>query len=322
MGFIDKIYKEIGESDFNQDVRDWLSTGLLPLNKALSGDYHKGIPVGRITEIIGGPSTGKTLLATMALIETQRRDGIGVLLDYEHAFSLSRAKKLGLSDDRNKWIYKQPPTAEEGFRIVEFIANAVRNENPDKFVTIVKDSVASMITQEEAKVGYGEGNMRTRLSLPVVMSESLKKIAGIVSKTNITLIYLNQTRVNPGVVYGDSETTPGGNALKFYASVRLRLSKGGKIKGDDEKTVIGENVKAGTIKNKVYEPFRDCEYITHFTDGINLELSHINFLDKQGKFGDSKGWLELDGKKYRRDQLLDLAKSDPAINAKILSMFS
>jgi recombination protein RecA len=154
------------------------------------------------------------------------------------------------------------------------------------------------------------------------MSESLKKIAGIVSKTNITLIYLNQTRVNPGVVYGDSETTPGGNALKFYASVRLRLSKGGKIKGDDEKTVIGENVKAGTIKNKVYEPFRDCEYITHFTDGINLELSHINFLDKQGKFGDSKGWLELDGKKYRRDQLLDLAKSDPAINAKILSMFS
>ena len=206
MDFIDKIYKEIGESDFNQDVKDWLSTGLLPLNRAISGKYDGGFPVGRITEIYGGASSGKTLLATRACIETQAKDGLAVFLDYEHAFSLSRAKSLGLLDEKYMWIYKQPQTAEEGFRIVEFIANTVRQENPDKFVTVIVDSIASMVTKEELETGYGESNMRTRLSLPAAMSESLKKIAPVVSKTNITLIFLNQTRDNPGVLFGDKTT--------------------------------------------------------------------------------------------------------------------
>jgi protein RecA len=319
MDWIEKIYSEIGESDCNQDIRDYLSTGLLPLNMAISGKYDGGFPVGRITEIYGGASAGKTLLATRALIETQKRDGLGVFLDYEHAFSLSRGKALGLSDDKYKWIYKQPTTAEEGFKIVEFIAKTVRDEYPDKYVTVIKDSIASMVTKEEMETGYGEGNMRTRLSLPAVMSESLKKVAGIVSKTNITLIFLNQTRDNPGVMFGDKTTTPGGNAMKFFASTRIKLSKTGKIKPDG--VVIGENVKAQTVKNKIYEPFKECDYVTHFTNGINLEMSHIEALDKMGKLGDKKGYVVFDGKSYRKGQLAQKCQDDPAMYEALLGLF-
>jgi protein RecA len=319
MDFIEQIYREIGENDFNQDVKDHLSTGLLPLNMAISGKYDGGFPVGRITEVFGGESSGKTLLATMALIETQKRDGLAVFLDYEHAFSLSRGKKLGLSDDKYKWIYKQPTTAEEGFRIVEFIAKTVRDQYPDKFVTIIKDSIASMVTKEEMETEYGDGNMRTRLSLPAVMSESLKKVAGIVSKTNITLIFLNQTRDNPGVMFGDKKKTPGGNAMKFFASVRMKLAKTGKIK--DEGEVIGENVKAQTVKNKVYEPFKECDYVSHFTNGINLEMSHIETLSKMGKLGDKKGFVVFDGKSYRKGQLCEKCQTDPAIYEALLGLF-
>jgi len=321
MDFIEAIYKEIGECDFNQDVRDYLSTGLLPLNKAISGRYDGGIPVGRITEIFGGPSSGKTLLATMACVETQKRDGLAVFLDYEHAFSLSRGIKLGLSDDKYKWIYKQPSTAEEGFRIVEFIANTVRKDYPDKYVTIIKDSIASMVTKEELETGYGDGNMRTRLSLPAVMSESLKKIAGIVSKTNITLIFLNQTRDNPGIMFGDKTTTPGGNATKFFASLRIKLSKTGKIEDGGE--VIGENVKAQTVKNKIFEPFKECGYVTHFTNGINLEMSHIEDLDKRGLLGDTKGWVALpSGEKFRKKQLAELCRERPEVYETLLSLYA
>jgi len=322
MDFIDAIYREIGESDFNQDIKDYLSTGLLPMNKAISGKYDGGFPVGRITEIFGAESSGKTLLATRACIETQKRDGLAVFLDYEHAFSLSRAIKLGLSADKYKWIYKQPTTAEEGFRIVEFIANTVRKDHPDKYVTIIKDSIASMVTKEELETGYGEGNMRTRLSLPAVMSESLKKITGIVSKTNVTLIFLNQTRDNPGIMFGDKKKTPGGNAMKFFASVRIKLTKTDPIKDGDSGPVIGENVKAQTVKNKVYEPFKECNYVTHFTNGINLEMSHIEDLDKLGLLGDSKGWVALPtGEKFRKKQLAELCRERADIYETLLSLY-
>jgi recombination protein RecA len=176
-----------------------------------------------------------------------------------------------------------------------------------------------MVTKEEMETAYGDGNMRTRLSLPAVMSESLKKVAGIVSRTNITLIFLNQTRDNPGVMFGDKQTTPGGNAMKFFASVRIKLSKTGKIKPDGE--VIGENVKAQTVKNKVYEPFKQCDYVTHFTNGINLEMSHIEALAKMGRLGDKKGFVVFDGKSYRKGQLAEACQKDPSLYEALLGLF-
>jgi protein RecA len=320
MDFIEKIYREIGESDFNQDVRDFLSTGLLPLNKAMSGKYDGGFPVGRITEVYGGPSSGKTLLATMALIQTQKKDGLAVLLDYEHAFSLSRAKTLGLSDDKLSWIYKQPATAEEGFKIVDFIGNAVREADSEKFVTVVIDSVASMVTKAELETEYGEDNMKTRLSLPMCLSVALKKLAPLVSRTNITLIFLNQTRDNPGQMFGDKETQPGGKAMKFYASTRIKLSKGKKEKDGEE--IVGEKVTAQVVKNKVFEPFKTCEYITHFAEGINLPLSHIEALNSMGKLGDTKGWVVLpSGEKFRKKELAEKCRADRELYEQILTYF-
>jgi len=321
---IDKIYKEIGESDFNQDVKDWLDTGLKPLNKRISGHYNGGFPVGRITEIYGGPSCGKTLLATNACIETQKRDGLAIFLDHEHAFSLSRGRKLGLSDDKNLWIYKQPTTAEESFKIIEYVANMIRTEYPDKYVTIIEDSVASMVTEEELNTEYGDENMRTRNSLPMLMSTALKKLSAVVSKTNITLIFLNQTRDNPGVMFGSKEKTPGGNSLKFYASVRIRLSKRGKITIDGSKDgeIIGETVKAQTVKNKVYEPFKECDYTTHFKNGINLVISHIDEAVKLGIIEKSGAWYNFEGCKVQgKDKLIATFDSDPALYEAMLANF-
>ncbi len=322
MDLAEELTKGIGENDANQDVSDWLSTGLLNLNYAMSGKYSGGFPVGRITEIYGGESSGKTLMATMAMAETQKKGGVAVMLDFEHAFSLSRAEELGLVTDPSQWIYKQPATAEEGFELAEKICNIVRKHDSRKHVTIVLDSIASMVTKSEFEAGFTDGNMKTRLSLAVCLASSLKLLAGIVSRTNVTLIFLNQTRDNPGIMFGDKESTPGGKAMKFYASLRVRLGKKGKIKGDDGKSIAGEEVVAKTIKNKVFRPFQEAEYNSSFSEGIDIETSHIQYLASIGMMGSSSGYVELDGKKYRIKQLARMAKDDPEVNGKVLALFS
>lgn len=320
MGFIDELYKGLGENDCNQDVPFWLSTGFIPLNIALGGDKDKGFPGGRITEISGMESTGKTLLATMAMIGVQRLGGLAVFLDYEHSFSIYRAIQLGLSEARDQWIYKQPNTAEEGFRIVDFVCDHVAKHNINKPVIIVKDSVASMVTQEELEAGY-EGNMKTRLSLATFMSTALKQVAGKISKSNVTLLLLNQVRINPTIMYGDKKTTPGGNAIKFYSSVRLQLSKAGQVKEGDE--VIGENINAVVKKNKVYRPFTAAAYVTDFDMGVNLELSHINALEKAGLLTGAKGYVDFEGKSWRKKALAEFFRNeDQPAYSRLLGMFS
>lgn len=321
LGWIDKIYKEIGNNDQNQDVKNWLSTGYLPLDYAISGRWAGGgFPTGRIIEIFGGESSGKTMLATKACINTQQKGGLAVFLDYEHAFALSRAVNLGLSTDRDKWIFKQPVSAEKGFGIIEFIANEVRKVDSDKFITVVVDSVASMATEAEIEAGFDEQNMKSRLSLPAVMSSSLKLLHPLVNNTNITLLFLNQTRDNPGVMFGDKKKTPGGNAMKFYASVRIKLSKTGKVKDGDR--VVGDYVDATVIKNKVTEPYRECSYLASFKEGINLYASHIEALDALNMLGNTKGYVEFGGKNYRKRELEELVRQEPAEYRRLLDMFS
>lgn len=320
MDLIDSIIKQVGGSDANQDVKDWLSTGLLQLNEAMSGQIGGGFPVGRITEIYGGSSSGKTLLATMAMIETQKKGGLAVFLDHEHAFSIARARTLGLSDDKSQWLYKQPETAEQSFSIIEAICDMVLKQGVMTHITFIIDSVAFMVTEMEMETEYGKENMKTRFSLPTFMSTGLKKLARKISQTNVTLIFLNQTRVNPTVMFGDNETQPGGNALKFAASVRVKLRKGAKYKDGEE--IIGENIHVEVVKNKVFEPFRKAQYVTHLTNGINVELSHIEELERRGKMGDSKGYVEWGGKKLRKKQLVEMAQADPNVNAELLALFA
>jgi recombination protein RecA len=299
----------------------------LPLNYAISGDHFDGgLPQGRISEIYGPESSGKTLIATMAMIETQRRGGLAVFLDYEHAFSIKRAVQLGLVTSRDQWIYKQPETAEEGFQIVEFICDMVSKEGITKPVTIVKDSVAAMITQEEMEKEIGEENMRSKLSLAACMSANVKKIAKAINKTNVTLIFLNQIRTNPGVMYGDNQKTTGGNALKFYASVRIKLHKGGKIREDDKKEgdVIGEEVAAEVIKNKVSIPFRKADYISSFTEGVNLHRTHLECLKGMGRIVVSGSWYSLpDGTRLGQGaaNVEKALREQPALYARMMGYF-
>jgi len=241
------------------------------------------------------------------------------MLDYEHAFSLSRAVQLGLSIDKSLWIFKQPETAEQGFGWIEAMANIVREADSDKYITVVIDSVASMITKEEADAGYDGVNMKVRLSLASVMSQSLKKLGSLVNNSNVTLLFLNQTRDNPGIMFGDKKITAGGNALKFFSSVRVKLNKNGKIKDGD--VIVGESVNATVIKNKVTEPFRECEYQGSFKEGINLYGSHIDALFEMGLLGDSKGYVEFGGVKMRSKELEKICREQPEKYSELLAMF-
>lgn len=320
--FIDELYEAIGENDCNQTVSDYLSTGILPLNKIISGKYDGGIPVGRITELYGKSSSGKTLIATMAMIETQKKGGIAVFLDFEHAFSSDRAETLGLSLDKTKWIYKQPDTAEGAFDGVEKIIGIVRKSAIQKPITIVFDSVASMVTKEEFEATYENVNMKTRLSLASFMSSALRKIVGQAAKFNITLIFLNQTRDNPmhQQTHTAKEYTSGGNAMKFYASVRLELRKGIKVELED-KSVIGEQVTAKTVKNKIYSPFKTTSYVSNFDMGIDLVATHIGALEEQGVFGNSRGWLVWNGENIRKKEIIEKCRADKEFYDNILKNF-
>ena len=310
--YVKEIEKKLGPPEEIEEVSGFISTGILPLNHILSGTYTGGIPVGRITEIFGGESSGKTALATMVLAETQRKGGVAVFLDFEHAFDARRARVFGLNTEcKSTWIYRKPESAESAFKGIEGIAELAEAGVIKKDITIVVDSVAAMTTLAELEADYDEMNMKTNLSLSMVLSRCLKRVASVISKHNITLIFLNQTRDNPGVMYGDKEKTPGGKALKFYASTRVKLTKVGKIIGDD-KDVLGETIKATVIKNKVYRPFRECGYSSSFTIGVDLIGTHVNFADALGLLGNTKGWVEYNGNKMRRKELVAKMKEDKA----------
>lgn len=319
--FMKDVYKSIGKSDCNQDVNDWIDTGLLQLNKVLSGSYKNGIPVGRVTEIAGAESSGKTALATHIAIETQKKGGLVIFLDYEHAFSMYKAKQAGLSDKEGMLIYKQPTSAEEGFALIEKLADVVKKHNSDRMITVIIDSVATMPTLAELEADYEKLNMKTNLSLAMVMSRCLRKVVPVVNKHNITLLMINQLRDNPGATYGPKTKTPGGKALKFYASVRLQLRKASKITVEKTKEVIGEVIEVSNQKNKVSIPFRTCQYISDFKKGVNFVESHIEYAKSKGWLGNTKGWLEWNGQKVRKKELIEDLIQDNELYMKFLGLF-
>lgn len=316
---IDKLFPST-KAEF-QDVKGRLSSGYPPLNNALSGSYlYGGFPMGRISEIYGAESSGKTLLATMCCVANQALGGMCLWFDFEHSFSLSYAKQMGLSDDPNLWRYLSPDTAEEGFEKIKELGDVLQsNDAGDTNILIVIDSVPSMVTLEEDKLDHiQDATMRTQLALASFMSRNMKWLARTVSNTNMTVIFLNQTRSNPNP-FSANESTPGGNALKFYSSLRLRLVKKGKELDNDE--IVGERVEAETVKNKTYMPYRKCEWITHFKYGININLSVINFLQAQGLLDYKGGWFTLDGEKYRKKDLTDLMQNNEDFKKRMFDKF-
>jgi recombination protein RecA len=272
-----------------------ISTGALSLDLALGG---KGLPRGRIVEIFGPESSGKTTIALQAVANAQRLGGVAAFIDAEHALDPTWCKKLGVTIDT--LLVSQPGSAEEALQIAELLvhSNAVD--------IIVIDSVAALVPKAEIEGEIGDTFVGIQARL---MSQALRKLTGGVSRSKSVLVFINQIREKIGVMFGSPETTPGGRALKFYSSIRLDVRRIGPVKEGEE--VVGSRVKVKVVKNKVAPPFRVCEFDMMYSHGISregdlLDMGLANkFVEKSGSwlnYGDLRlGQGRENAKQFLRD---------------------
>lgn len=259
---------------------DTISTGSLSLDMALGG----GFPVGRIIEVYGPESSGKTTLALHAVREVQKKGGIAAYVDAEHALDPEYAGNIGVNLD--DLLISQPDTGEQALEITETL---VRSNAVD---IVVVDSVAALVPRAEIEGDMGDSHMGLQARL---MSQALRKLTGAISKSKTTVVFINQIRMKIGVMFGNPETTAGGQALKFYASVRLDIRRAEQIKDGD--STIGNHVKVKVVKNKIAPPFRTAEFDIMYNEGISFEGDLIDLAVKYNAVGKSGAWYEYDGEK-------------------------
>ncbi len=286
-----------------------IPTGSISLDLALGG----GIPKGRVTEIYGPESSGKTTLALHVVSEFQKRGGQAAFVDAEHALDPEYAKKIGV--DVDNLLISQPDTGEQALEIVETL---VRSNAVD---VIVIDSVAALTPRAEieGEMGGSLPGLQARL-----MSQALRKLTAIVAKSGTTLIFLNQIRMKIGVMFGNPETTTGGNALKFYASVRLDIRRIGRIDTGvgDTKQTIGNATRVKVVKNKVAPPFRQAEFEIRYNVGIDKASDLVSTGVKLGVIGKAGAFYEIEGQKHQgmekaRTALLADAKLFETLDKKV-----
>ena len=302
---MDKIEKNFGKGsimklgDENVEQVDVIPTGSISLNAALGVG---GYPRGRIIEIYGPESSGKTTLAIHAIAEAQKAGGIAAFIDAEHAFDRFYAAKLGVDVD-NLWI-SQPDNGEQALEIAEQL---IRSSAID---IIVIDSVAALTPKAEIEGDMGDNKVGLQARL---MSQALRKLTSAISKTNTTCIFINQLREKIGVMFGNPETTTGGNALKFYASVRLDIRRATQLKDGEE--VIGNQTRVKVVKNKVAPPFRKAEFDIMFGEGISRAGEIIDLGAELGIIKKSGSWYSYNDTKLGqgRDASKQVIQDNPEL---------
>jgi recombination protein RecA len=280
-----------------------ISTGSLGLDLALG---IGGIPRGRIVEIYGPESSGKTTIALNTVAQAQKTGGVCAFIDAEHALDIVYAKKLGVNTE--ELLISQPDTGEQALEIAEIL---VRSGGID---VIVIDSVAALVPRAELEGEMGDSHMGLQARL---MSQALRKLTGCISKSKTSLIFINQLRMKIGVMFGNPETTTGGNALKFYASVRLDIRRVSAIKNGDD--VIGSRTRIKVVKNKMAPPFKQVEFDLLFGEGISKEGDLIDLALQYNVVEKSGSWFALEGEKLGqgRDNTRLFLKENPKLVDKI-----
>ena len=296
----------MGDSDIGEDIQS-VSTGSLGLDIALG---IGGLPRGRVIEIYGPESSGKTTLTLSVIAEMQKVGGVAAFIDAEHALDPQYAAKLGVNVP--ELLISQPDTGEQALEIVDML---VRSGSVD---IVVVDSVAALTPRAEIEGEMGDSHMGLQARL---MSQALRKLTGNIKRTNTMVIFINQIRMKIGVMFGSPETTTGGNALKFYASVRLDIRRTGAIKKGDE--VIGSETRVKVIKNKVAPPFRQAEFEIVYGEGISrlgeiIELgSNLKFIEKAGAWYAYNGEKIGQGKENAKEYLREHPEVAQEVEAKI-----
>ena len=313
---MDQITKQFGDGSIMKigeakkvDV-ELLPSGSLSLDIALGGGY----PKGRIIEIYGPESSGKTTLTLHAIAEIQKQGGAAAFIDAEHALDPAYAKRLGV--DTDNLLVSQPDNGEQALEICETL---VRSNAVD---LIVVDSVAALVPQAEIDGDMGDSHMGLQARL---MSQALRKLTGIINKSKATVIFINQIRMKIGVMFGNPETTTGGNALKFYASVRADIRRIGQIK--EGENIIGNRTKVKIVKNKIAPPFRVAEFDIMYNEGISKTGDVLDLAVQYGVVGKSGAWFDYNDakigqgrestKKYLKDNPEVLAEIDAKVRAKV-----
>jgi recombination protein RecA len=314
---IEEIKQRFGEGAIMKlkEVRpasvDVISTGCISLDLALGVG---GLPRGRVIEIYGPESSGKTTVALHVIAEAQKKGGVGAFVDAEHALDPEYAKKIGVNVE--ELLISQPESGEEALEIVKTLVESGEVD------VIVVDSVAALVPKAEIAGEMGEFEIGLQARL---MSQALRVLSSSIAKTKSIVIFLNQTRMKIGT-YGKPETTPGGLALKFYSSVRIELKRTAQIKKGDE--IVGNKILAKIVKNKVAAPFKTAEFSIYYNEGISKEADLINSGIKYGVVKKSGSWLEFENKKLGQgmEQAKEFLKQNPnlaeEIRKKIFEVYS